>query len=417
MTVGEELRSGVYALRLRRGDAEDHVPFFVLPPRGTATSKVLVLIASCSYLAYANEQVDQNAGAGQAVTGHVPVLNALDIELHEKPHVYGLSTYDHHADGRGVSYSSWRRPILTMRPKHRQEFGSLWQFPADLHLIDWLEHEGYEYDVATDHDLIREGAELFKRYNVVLTNSHPEYYSWEMIDSWEEYLGAGGRGMYLSSNGIYWVVATHPEKPWVMEVRKGETGAKAWQGRPGELHLSTSGERSGIWRARGRATQKIWGTGFTSFGFDHSGYFVPMPDSKEEQAAWIMAGVEDEATLGDFGLVGGGAAGYELDRYDLGLGTPPNTLLLASSVEHSVNYTVVNEDMFFPHPGLHGGEHPFVRADMTYFSTPQGGGVFAASSISWCGSLSHDGYRNNISRIMNNVLTQFEKDEPAPQSR
>jgi N,N-dimethylformamidase len=115
-------------------------------------------------------------------------------------------------------------------------------------------------------------------------------------------------------NGIYWVVSTHPEKPWLMEVRKGENGARAWQARPGELFHSTTGERGGLWRNRARATQKIWGTGFTGFGFDHCGYFVPMPDAKHPRAAWIMKGLEQEERIGDFGLVGGGAAGYDIDR-------------------------------------------------------------------------------------------------------
>src|SRR5690606_38196642 len=158
----------------------------------------------------------------------------------------------------------------------------------------------------TDHDLHREGADLFKRYNVVMTGSHPEYYTGEMADAWEDYLQSGGRGMYLASNGLYWVSSIHPEKPWVMEVRKGETGARAWQACPGEYYLSTNGERSGLWRARARATQKIWGTGFTSFGFDHSGYFVQMPDASAPEAGWIFEGISPEERIGDFGLVGGG---------------------------------------------------------------------------------------------------------------
>ncbi len=254
-----------------------------------------------------------------------------------------------------------------------------------------------------------------ERYNVVVTSSHPEYYTAGMIDAWEDYLCAGGRGMYVGANGIYWVVSLHPEKPWVMEVRKGETGAKAWQARPGELHHSTTGERGGLWRCRARAPQKIWGTGFTSFGFDHSGYFVPLPDARDDRVAWIMDGIDPEGPIGDFGLVGGGAAGWELDRYDRSLGTPPHTMLLAGSVEHSVNYYVVNEDVFFPHPGMSGGEHPFVRADIVYFTTPNGGAMFSTSSISWCGSLSWNDYDNNVSRMMNNVLTQFARDEPAPE--
>lgn len=110
-----------------------------------------------------------------------------------------------------------------------------------------------------------------------------------------------------------------------------------------------------------------------------------------------MEGIAPDEKIGDFGLVGGGAGGFELDRYDLSLGTPPYTLLVASSVEHSVTYTVVPEDKAFPHPRMHGGEHPLVRADITYFTTANGGRMFSTSSISWLGSLSHNNYDNNVS--------------------
>ena len=89
-------------------------------------------------------------------------------------------------------------------------------------------------------------------------------------------------------------------------------------------------------------------------------------------------------------------------------------VLLAGSVERSVNYYVVNEDIVFPHPGMSGGERPFVRADIVYFTTRNGGAMFSTSSIAWCGSLSWNHYENNVSKLMENVLTQFAKDEPAP---
>ena len=235
-----------------------------------------------------------------------------------------------------------------------------------------------------------------------------------MVDAWEDYLCAGGRGMYLGANGIYWVVSTHPEKPWVMEVRKGETGAKAWQARPGELHHSTTGERGGLWRCRARAPQKIWGTGFTSFGFDHSGYFAADPGCSDAAGLWITDGIGPDEAIGDFGLVGGGAAGWELDRYDRSLGTPPHTMLLAGSVEPQRQLLRRQRGRVLPAPRDVRREHPYVRADIVYFTTPNGGAMFSTSSISWCGSLSWNDYDNNVSRMMNNVLTQFAKDEPAP---
>jgi hypothetical protein len=44
---------------------------------------------------------------------------------------------------------------------------------------------------------------------------------------------------------------------------------------------------------------------------------------------------------------------------------------------------------------------------MTYAELPGGGAVFAVGSITFCGSLSHNGYHNNVSRILRNVLDRF----------
>jgi N,N-dimethylformamidase len=236
-----------------------------------------------------------------------------------------------------------------------------------------------------------------------------------MLDAWETYLAGGGRGMYLGSNGFYWIIAWHPEKEHVMEVRKLEYGSRAWQARPGEYHLQLNGERSGLWRGRARAPQKNFATGFTAEGFDHSSYFVQMPDAGDPRAAFIMEGIDPEERIGDFGLVGGGAAGYELDRYDQLLGTPPATLLLAYSEGHSDNYPHVGEEIFFNFPHMGGTMDFQVRADITYFTTRNGGAVFSTSSISWCGSLAHNDYDNNVSRMTANVLRRFMSDEPLPE--
>ena len=52
-------------------------------------------------------------------------------------------------------------------------------------------------------------------------------------------------------------------------------------------------------------------------------------------------------------------------------------------------------------------QQSLVRADMVYFETRNGGAVFSVGSISWCGSLSHNGYQNNVSLITENVLRNF----------
>ena len=413
LVVPRDLKSDVYAVKLVLGESEDYVPFFVRSPTGRATAKILFLAPTASYLAYANDRIVAEVPVAQAIVGHTPVLDANDIHLVTHPEL-GLSLYDHHADGSGVCFSTWRRPILTMRPKARHGTGSLWQFPADLHLVEWLNAKGYAYDVATDHDLEREGPELLRHYRVVLTGTHPEYSSARMLDSFEAYLTGGGRMMYLGANGFYWITSFHPEKPWLIEVRKAEGGSRAWQASPGECHHATTGERGGIWRNRARPPQKMFGVGFTSEGFDRSSHYVRMPDGEDPRGAWILAGVERPHRFGDFGLVGGGAAGYEIDRYELALGTPPDALLVASSEGHSDDYPHVVEEIMFNFPGLGGTQDPQVRADIVYFRTPNGGGVFSVGSISWCGSLAHADHDNDVSRITANVLERFASEEPLP---
>lgn len=416
LTIPDDLRSGVYALRLRVGDGadheEDHVPFFVRPRPGTSSAKIVFLVPTASYLAYSNAMSAFDSAESQSIIGHTPVLQRGDVYGWEHPEI-GYSAYDLHSDGSGICYTSARRPILNMRPRYKSYTGSsLWQFPGDLCLIDWLEEKGYEYDVVTDQDLHREGADLLRPYRVVLTGSHPEYTSAPMLDAIETYVAGGGRLMYLGANGFYWIVSFHPERPHVMEVRRAESGSRAWQAAPGEYYLATTGERSGLWRNRGRAPQKMVGVGFTAEGMDSSSPYQRLPDSHREEARFIFEGVGDEP-IGDFGLVGGGASGLEIDRYDLALGTPPHALLLATSAGfHTDAYQHVVEEIMFMIPGLGGSEDYQVRADMTYFTTPGGGGVFSTSSIAWSGSLAHNGYDNNVSRITANVIDRFCQDEP-----
>jgi N,N-dimethylformamidase len=408
--VPEGTRSGCYAARVTAGDAQDHIPFFVAPTKPTAP--ILVLMPTNSYLAYANEMIVHHVPVGQAILAHAPVLAEKEADYYQDP-VYGRSTYDHWVDGAGVCFTSWKRPILNIRPRWRSSaIGTVWQFPRDLSLIGWLEHHGYQYDVATDHDLAVD-RNLLKGYQVVLTGSHPEYWSEQGLDDLEDYVASGGRLMYLGGNGFYWVSSFREGEPHLLEVRKGEAGMRAWQAEPGEYHHQTSAERGGIWRNRARPPQKLTGVGFTTQGFDECHPYRRMPDSYHKSVAWIFDGVEGEV-FGDFGLALGGAAGLETERYDLELGTPPHTKLLASSTSWSDNYAGVVEDILFNHPGTLGTQSDTVRADMTYFTSANNGAVFSTGSIAWISALPSFGFENNVSQIMKNVVDAFQKPGPLP---
>ncbi len=419
--IPEGLGSGVYAARLRIGgddspDTEDFIPFVVRPPRGTATAKTALILPTNSYMAYSNDNLGTNSVVAQLLAGKVPVMSASDLYLNEHRE-YGLSTYSLHSDGSGVCYSSRLRPILNMRPKYRHWLSpSLWQLNADLHLVDWLEEKNFEYDVHTDEDLHREGVGLLNRYRVVLTGSHPEYTSEKMHEAYDSYQFQGGRWIYLGADGFYWISEYHPDNENIIEVRKGEAGTRAWTANPGEYHNAFDGKFGGMWRARGRIPSKLCGLTFTAYGFDVSSYYRREEDSKRPECAWIFEGVGEDEIIGDFGLVGGGAAGLELDRYDLAFGTPHNAWLLARSEGHTNLMLQVNEEIHFTVRGYYGGgtENPQVRADMIYYKTPNDGALFAPGSLAWCGSLSHNNYNNNVSRILENAIRGFLKDGPLP---
>ena len=322
-----------------------------------------------------------------------------------------MALYDHHSDGSGVCYSSRLRPILNMRPKYNMQGlalgeGAPHQFNADLHLVDWLEAKGYQFDVATDEDLNFEGEELLAPYRVILTGSHPEYSSAQMLSALDGYMSRGGRLMYLGGNGFYWVTSFDHHRPHVIEVRRWH-GTEAWEAGPGEYYHSTSGELGGLWRFRGRTPQELTGVGFTAQGTDKSLPFHRLPDSFDPRAAFIFEGLAEDEVIGDFGLVMGGAGGFELDRADQALGTPPHALVLARTTGFSDVYQAVSEEILISDSQQGGTVSPLVKGDMVYFETPGDGAVFSVGSIAWCGSLSQANYDNDVSRITENVLNRF----------
>ena len=410
LTIPPEMKSGLYAARLRAEQAEEYIPFTVGPAPG-AENKIALILPTASYMAYGNDHLGTDGGNGELLNNILNVLTPPDLFLNEHWE-YGGSLYDEHSDGSGICYSSRLRPLLQMRPKVQcllGGFGSskLWQFNADTHIVDWLDAKGFAVDVFTDEELHYEGYPLLEPYTVVLTGSHPEYTSTEMRDAYDTYKNRGGRILYLGGDGFYWRIAYHPQFPGIIELRRAETGVRAWAAEPGEYYQGFDGRYGGLWLRQGRPPQQLVGVGFSAQGFDLSSYYRRQPDSFKPEVAFVFEGVGDDELIGDFGLIGRGAAGLELDRAGAELGTPPNAYILASSEGHTNAYWLVPEEFLETGPALGGDENPNARADLVFFETPHAGAVFAVGSIAWAGSLSADGYLNNVSRITENVLRRF----------
>jgi N,N-dimethylformamidase len=400
-SIPADMRSGVYALRLDTDAAPPFwITFFVRPPRGKVRARAAFLASTATYSVYANYRARMAPSTVDLAFGALQQIDSTDMLPAFHPEL-GASTYDKHPDGSGVCHVSRLRPMVNVRPT-----GRMWNLQIDLCLIDWLEAQGFDYDVITDDDLHREGLSLLEPYVAVMSGCHPEYWSGAMWDGLAAWLERGGRFMYPGGNGFYWKIDYPESHPGMIEVRRAEGGTRAWAELPGEyLHAST-GELGGLWRRNGRTPNALVGVGFIAQGFDYATHYRRTAQSEDPRVAWMFAGVTEER-LGDYGCALGGAAGMEIDSASTVLGTPAHALVVASSVGHSKVMNLVVEEINCGFTGAYGGTWPAVRADIVFFETPAGGAVWSTGSISYLGSLAHDDYRNGISRLTANVLRRF----------
>lgn len=407
-TVPDDLPSGAYALHLSNAEGEDWLPLYVLPRRAGPFAKIAFLASTFTYQAYANHA---RGSADADYKARVQDWGAYPYNPDDYP-LYGRSTYNVHADGSGVSFSSRLRPILTMRPgflTFNDPRGSgLRHYPADTHLLAWLEAKGIEFDVLTDEDLDDESLDLLRPYRAVLTGSHPEYHTPGTLDALAAYTQQGGRMVYLGGNGFYWRIARDKGMPWATELRRGEGGIRTWAAEPGEYYHQLDGAYGGLWRRNRRPPQTLAGVGFSGQGLFEGTYYRLLPAARDPRFAWLLEGIEGEL-IGDYGLSGGGAAGFELDRADDDLGTPDGAVILARSEDPPDSFFTVPEEVLAGRRTVTGERlEDLMRAEIVWFSTPGGGEVFSVGSITFCGSLWRNGaFDGPISRLLENVIRRF----------
>lgn len=398
------LRSGIYAVRLEAGASRNHFPLFVRPAAGE-TAPVLFLVPTNTYLAYANDHLASLDFS--SVMPHDKIVPKDEQYLFSHPEP-GRSCYDTHSDGTPVRYSSRQRPLFNVRPGFPNWLtGSYRHFPVDMYIIEWLEHVGIDYHVATDEDLEREGRSLTASYAAIVTGSHPEYWTRHGLDILDGYLREGGRVMYLGGNGFYWVTSRNTSRPWAIEVRRDNSGTRCWDAPYGErTHVATI-EAGGIWRTRGRAPNKMLGVGFASEGWSKGCGYRRLEASYNSPAAALFAGISEEI-VGDYGHVLGGAVGDEVDRYDVALGSPEHAYVLGTSTGLGNEYQLVIEDLTLSLPDQGGAQRPdMVRSDMVLFPIDGGGWVFSVGSITYGGALAWNKCDNGLSRLTANVLKAF----------
>ena len=306
LVVPANMPSGAYVMRLTVDKGYDAIPFFVCAPKHKPSAKICVLISTFTYAIYGNHA---RPDFEESWLKRIEDWQAYPHNPAKFQH-YGLSTYNNHSDGSGICFASHKRVLFNMRPGYQtfgySECSGLRHYPADSHLLAWLEHKSIPYDVITDNELDTEGHEAISAYATVLTGSHPEYHTPQSLNALKTYQNNGGNLAYLGGNGFYWKIARNSENPDLLEIRRSEDGIRAWAAEPGEYYNAFDGQYGGLWRRNGRPPQDLVGIGFAA-----QGNFVGMPFKRvcfDPKFNWVFDGIEGDI-LGDFGFSGGGAAG------------------------------------------------------------------------------------------------------------
>jgi N,N-dimethylformamidase len=386
--IPENAPSGIYAFEVATSAGTERIPFFVRPLRPSA--RLVFLVPTATYLAYADEYLPAAIYPWRCWDrGH---QFARDNNLR--------SLYDVHSDQSGVTLTTVRRPKATLRDDYEYPLSnSPHLLPVDLHLLRFCHRSGIEVEVLTDHDLHTEGEQALAPYGGVLTGSHPEYWSSQMLSALDRYLERGGNLAYLGGNGFYLAAAFEED---VMELRR-DFRDSIWPSPAGELHLALSGEPGGHWESRGRPPQSLVGSTYLMMSFGPSRPYKRVTVSYSREWAWVFENVGERA-IGDQGIVLGGAAGYEVDGVVERLPVPSSLVRLATANDFESSFQLREH---LPIPADDEERRKLRRADMTIYRHHGGGLVFSVGSVAWCGALPFAGSRNAVGEITSNVAKHF----------
>jgi hypothetical protein len=103
----------------------------------------------------------------------------------------------------------------------RTDFNTRHLTRAEVWFLTWLEDHGYPFELFSDSDF------HLSRFNPadyagLVLNTHPEYWTLNMRDRLDVYLGNGGKLLYLGGNGLYERAEFDPADPNMMLIRQGD---------------------------------------------------------------------------------------------------------------------------------------------------------------------------------------------------
>jgi hypothetical protein len=432
--IGEDWPSGAYRITLtapERGGNElrAHHLFIVRPLAGAKPNRLLQVAATGSWTAY-------NTWGGsnhyQGITGPGRNQYATSVSL-ERPWCRGFVVLPDGAPRVPLEVcpppgAAPRYPHLewAFANGYSNKYASSGWASYDRHFLHWAERAGYAVDLASQHEL-HFNPEILDGYACVVFVGHDEYWTWEMRDAVDAYVGRGGRVARFAGNFM-----------WQTRLEGGGKSQVCYKYRArAEDPVYTSADPSrttGSWEASetGRPGASTFGLNATNGLYAGWGACAPrgargFPVYRPEH--WAFAGTG--LCYGDLLGAEGHAFGYEVDGIDYiirgGLpeptatsGAPPDLQILALGLSSLIEERtdVPLDDRF-----LSDDDAKFVaeiltgeRSDAAVDRVKRGAGmivnfargrgaVFHAGSCEWVAALSRRDPM--VERVTANVLTRY----------
>ena len=409
--IPEAAASGVYTGRFRfRNDGKRlryDVTFLVRRPASRPKAPILMLCSTNTWQAY--------SATPFAVNSMEPFWETTGHE-NSHPRAPAYCCYRNHHEGQPAYAIGTRVPWPVAGPEvtfSRNNFGYSHLLRGELFAHRWLEQNGYDYDVAGDHDLHLDPEQL-EGYKVVVINGHSEYWSEEAYRAVDSFLRSGGAAIVMSGNTMFWRVS-YDDDGVAMECRKhgvdigGRSGAHV-----GEVFHSHDHKRGSLMRFCGMPAWEVlglecigwWPTTREAFGT----YTVTEPDhflfNEPEPVGLAEGDTFGYAPDGRPPLVGGHECDVRpsliraITRQNPSSGEvpddPPGMVPLAQIVDKERR----GIDYFGRWEPLEHG----VFAEMIYWDRPQGGKLLHTGCIAGGWALSAD---PKMQTLMHNALHHF----------
>ncbi|WNG41355.1 hypothetical protein F0U61_52430 [Archangium violaceum] len=270
-TLPSDCLPGIYVGRISDGETNNRlydVTFVVRRAAGRPPAPVLVLCATNTWHAYnlslglfsfytPHDPDEQNGGA------RVPTYyQGLEMPWNQGTDVQGtMAGADPYQQYEAANMSN-----------PGANYSHLVRAERFTHV--WLEQNGIDYDVISDHDL-HLNPNVLGQYRTVFIVGHSEYWSVQAYQGVMDYLAGGGKVIVASGNTMFWRVSYDGS---VIECRKLPSSVATFENAKwGEIYHEHDHQRGGLMREVGYPAWKVGGLECVGYDGKHVPYTVTAP--------------------------------------------------------------------------------------------------------------------------------------------